>query len=123
MDAEKADYSISRMAELLGVSRSGFYDWPAAKSRRRRRRSGAGRCSPSGSSPSTRRLITCTSPRILADLRAAGQTVSAKTVAKLMRASGIAGISPRAFAPVTTLPRLIRGRCRTWWGGSSTVAS
>ena len=44
------------------------------------------------------------SPRILADLRAAGETVSAKTVAKLMRASGITGISPRAFTPVTTLP-------------------
>jgi len=37
----------------------------------------------------------------LADLRAAGEQVSAKTVAKLMR-HGIVGISPRGFVPVTT---------------------
>ena len=43
------------------------------------------------------------SPRILADLREDGETVSAKTVAKLMRANGIVGISPRKFAPVTTV--------------------
>ena len=42
------------------------------------------------------------SPRILADLRESGEQVSAKTVAKLMRQAGIAGISPRRFAPVTT---------------------
>ena len=105
MDAEKADYSIRRMAELLRVSRSGFYDW----ARRER----------PAPSPAQQRRVVLTeriiafhaesdhvygSPRILADLRADGQTVSAKTVAKLMRASGITGISPRAFTPVTTLP-------------------
>ena len=44
------------------------------------------------------------SPRILADLREAGEQISAKTVAKLMRQAGIAGISPRGFVPVTTQP-------------------
>ena len=29
MEAEKATYEIARMARLLGVSRSGFYDWQA----------------------------------------------------------------------------------------------
>ena len=29
MDAEKATYGLIRMARLLGVSRSGFYDWAA----------------------------------------------------------------------------------------------
>ena len=27
MGAERADYPIGMMARLLGVSRSGFYDW------------------------------------------------------------------------------------------------
>ena len=27
MDAEKAHYPITKMADLLDVSRSGFYDW------------------------------------------------------------------------------------------------
>ena len=43
-------------------------------------------------------------PRIQADLRDDGETVSRKTVAKLMRSNGIVGISPRGFAPVTTVP-------------------
>ncbi len=41
-------------------------------------------------------------PRILADLREAGEVVSVKTVAKLMRAAGVAGISPATWHPFTT---------------------
>jgi putative transposase len=105
MDAEKADYSITRMADLLDVSRSGFYDWA-----RRERES---------PTPAQQRRAALTeqivrfyaasdhvygSPRILADLREDGQVVSGKTVAKLMRQNGIVGISPRKFTPVTTVP-------------------
>jgi hypothetical protein len=39
----------------------------------------------------------------LADLRAAGQWVSRKTVAASLRRQGLAGISPRRFAPATTV--------------------
>ena len=103
MDAEKATYEIARMARLLDVSRSGYYDWA--------RRQAA------GPSPAQQRRSDLTSkiinhhaesdrvygsPRILADLRDAGEQVSAKTVAKLMRHAGIVGISPRGFVPVTT---------------------
>jgi putative transposase len=42
-------------------------------------------------------------PRILADLRADGETVSRKTVAASMRRQRLAGISPRTFAPATTV--------------------
>ena len=129
MDAEKATYSITRMAQLLGVSRSGFYDW-------RRRRDAP-------PSPARQRRAALTdkiigfhaasdhvygSPRILADLREEGERVSAKTVAKLMRANGIVGISPRRFSPVTTFPgpdpqpipdltnrRFDRGRLNAVW--------
>jgi len=42
-------------------------------------------------------------PRVLADLRADGERVSRKTVAASLRRQGLAGISPRRFAPATTV--------------------
>ena len=109
MDAQKATsdnvdgFEIARMARLLQVSRSGYYDWA------RRQAAGPG--------PAQQRRAELTgkivgfhaasdrvygSPRIRADLVEAGEQVSAKTVAKLMRQAGIVGISPRGFVPVTT---------------------
>lgn len=105
IEAERATHSVSRMTELLGVSRSGFYAWAARKG------------APPG--PRARRAADLTAkikaahgasagvngaPRILADLREDGEVVSRKTVAKLMRAHEIRGISPRPWKPVTTLP-------------------
>jgi hypothetical protein len=104
IDAEKATHSIIRMAELLGVSRSGFYAWAARRD------------APPG--PRAARAAELTvkirdfhaasdqvngAPRILADLRDSGEVVSKKTVAKLMRVNGIRGISPRPWQPVTTI--------------------
>jgi putative transposase len=104
MDAQKATFTIARMARLLAVSRSGYYAWAG--------RQGA------GPSPAQQRRADLTakivgfheasdavygSPRILADLHDAGEQVSRKTVAKLMRQAGIVGISPRKFTPVTTV--------------------
>jgi putative transposase len=104
IEAEKASYPIKRMCELLEVSRSGYYQWRA-----RRRR---------GPSPSQRRRADLDAqvaashtasdgvygtPRILADLRAGGERVSRKTVAASLRRQGLAGISPRRFAPATTV--------------------
>jgi putative transposase len=105
IEAEKATHSVSRMVELLGVSRSGYYAWA------RRRRATPG--------PRAARRAELTvkikaahdasdgvngAPRITADLRDQGEVVSVKTVAKLMRQSEIRGISPRPWRPVTTLP-------------------
>ncbi len=109
MHAEKATpepgRGVTRMAELLDVSRSGYYAWAA-------RRTGG----QPGPRASRRRDLTVKirvahdasagvygSPRIVADLREAGEVVSRKTVAKLMAANGIRGISPRPWRPVTTI--------------------
>ncbi len=104
IEAEKATYSIKRMCELLEVSRSGFYKW-------RKTRDGE-------PSPAQQRRTELDAkvaafhaasdgvygaPRILADLRADGETVSRKTVAASLRRQGLAGISPRTFAPATTV--------------------
>lgn len=104
IDAEKATHSITRMAELLAVSRSGYYAWAARKD------------APPGPRAARTAVLTAKirdfhaasdqvngAPRILADLREDGESVSQKTVAKIMRANGIRGISPRPWRPVTTI--------------------
>ena len=104
MDAEKATYKITQMADLLEVSRSGYYKW----------------CAVQAAGPSAAALRRADldakvaafhaasdevygSPRILADLRDDGEQVSRKTVAASMRRQGLQGISPRQFTPVTTV--------------------
>lgn len=96
--------TVEGMCDLLGVSRSGYYDWA------KRQLAGPG--------PREQRLLELAekvvtvheesdgvygAPRITAELREAGEVVSRKTVAKVMRASGIQGISPRTWRPVTTI--------------------
>lgn len=104
IEAEKASYTVKRMCELLEVSRSGFYKWRKTRE--------------AGPSPAAQRRAELDTkvaafhqasdgvygaPRILADLRADGETVSRKTVAASLRRQGLAGISPRTFAPATTV--------------------
>ena len=96
--------SVARMCDLLGVSRSGYYAWAT------RAQAGPG--------PRQRRLLELAdkvvtehaasdgvygAPRITAELKDQGVAVSRKTVAKLMRAKRIRGISPRPWRPVTTI--------------------
>ena len=104
IESEKAIYTVSRMCRLLGASRSGFYKWRRSRD--------------SEPSPSRQRRAELDAkvadfhkasdgvygaPRILADLRAAGTRVSRKSVAASLRRQGLAGISPRRFAPATTV--------------------
>lgn len=104
MAAEKASHTVARMADLLTVSRSGYYAWMKREQ--------------AGPSPAQIRRVELTtkiinfhaasdrvygSPRILADLREDGELVSRKTVARLMRHHAIVGISPRGWTPTTTV--------------------
>jgi putative transposase len=101
--AECASHDVTRMAQLLGVSTSGYSkhlhilasDRVTSQVQRRRdlevkilahHRASRG---------------TYGSPRITADLHAEGEQVSANTVAKIMAELGIEGISPRTFKTTT----------------------
>jgi putative transposase len=104
IEMEKATYPIKRMCELLEVSRSGYYRWRVNRD--------------AGPTPTQRRRAELDAkvakfhaasdgvygaPRICADLRADGERVSRKTVAASLRRQHLAGISPRRFAPATTV--------------------
>lgn len=108
MRQEKANYSIKRMARLLKVSRSGYYKWDDRQAQRV-----AGRDEREAFLNDVDRKIyriwkdsdkVYGSPRITAELAERFQiSINRKTVAKRMRLMGIEGISPRVFAPVTTI--------------------
>jgi len=105
MEAEKANYSISRMARLLEVSRSGFYRWRA-------RQTGDPLPSQIRRAQVDQLIIkshresggTYGSPRIQADLVEWGERVGVNTVAHRMAILEIQGISPRTWHPATTIP-------------------
>jgi len=83
--AEKANFEVTMMCRLLEVARSAYYAWVGRPASARAVRADA----------LAARIValhedsdgTYGAPRILADLRAEGEVVSAKTVAKSMRAS------------------------------------
>ena len=108
IEAERADptstITVTRMCHLLGVDRRRFYEWRARQA--------------AGPSPRQQRDAELTgrivafhdasdgtygSPRIHADLQAAGVAVSRKKVAQLMREAQITGISPATWHPPTTV--------------------
>ena len=90
IDAEKANYTISRMCRLLKVDRRRYYEWVA-------RRTAGPSLAEQRRQELTGRIVefhkasdgTYGAPRILHDLREAGETVSVKTVAKCMRQAEI----------------------------------
>ncbi|MFI9536812.1 IS3 family transposase [Nocardia fusca] len=100
-----AGEDVARMARLLSVSRSGYYEY-------------RNRCRSRSLAPRAQRRAdlavkiaahhresdgTYGAPRITADLREAGERVTEKTVAKIMASIGIEGISPRRFKAATTV--------------------
>ena len=97
--AEKANFEVKMMCRLLEVARSAYYAWVGRPSSARAGRAAA--LAVRISSLHEDSDGTYGAPRILADLRAEGEVVSAKTVAKSMRANGLRGCTPRRWKRTT----------------------
>jgi len=100
MSANQAEFPIRVMARVLKVSASGYYAW--------RRRPASARAT--ADADLTRRIAkihaasraTYGAPRVHAELAAEGVHVGRKRVARLMHGAGLAGVSRRRSAPITT---------------------
>jgi putative transposase len=99
MHAEKSSYTITRMARLLEVSRSGYYAWVGRKPSKRAVR--AERIEQKISWFHGESDEVSGAPRILVDLREDGEIISRKTVAKTMRKLGLRGICPKRWKTTT----------------------
>jgi putative transposase len=101
IEAERAQHAVSRLCEVLGVTRAGFYAW-------RGRAPSEHELADRELSKAVRRIFagsreTYGVPRIHAELRDEhGVKVSRKRVARLMRRLGIEGVSRRGKRPQTT---------------------
>ena len=102
--AEKAHHSVSRLARVLGVSRAGYYAWAGRGPSLRRQADERLTTRVRAIHASTRGIYGA--PRIHAELaQAEGVRVGRKRVARLMRASGLAGVSRRRGVRTTTPAR------------------
>ncbi|WP_433526766.1 IS3 family transposase [Nocardia pseudovaccinii] len=105
MAPECACFDVNRMAELLGVSISGYYRFlqirasPEVSARLQRRRDLEVKILAHHRASRG----TYGSPRITADLQAEGERASKNTVAAIMADLGIEGISPRTFKTIDYL--------------------
>ena len=99
MRANQADYPITMMCRLLGVSTSGYYAWKARGPSARDR----------GDAELTEKIRQFHqaskgiygAPKIHADLAEDGIRVSRKRVARLMREAGLQGVTRRKFVRTT----------------------
>jgi putative transposase len=104
--ANQVAHAVRTMCRVIGVSLSGYYAW--------RRRSPSQRAQADAALSVRIQAIhqrsrgTYGSPRIRAELAAAGEPVSRKRVARLMKDGHLAGVSRRRY--VTTTVRDSQGR-------------
>lgn len=101
MSANQAKYPVRRMCHLLGVSPSGYYAWSHRPSSLHEQADAA--LLARIRAVHERSRGTYGAPRIQAELRAGGELVSRKRIARLMREAGLRGASRRR--PLATTQR------------------
>src|SRR3954467_4132744 len=100
--AEKARHSVPMLCRMLRVSRSGYYAWRRrAPSRRALEDARLGTLIVSSHHEGRG---TYGSPRVLDDLREAGEHVSRKRVARLMKERGLVGEMPKRWRHPSAAP-------------------
>jgi len=95
----RAEYPLRLMCRVLAVSPAGYYAWQRRRPSARQQADTRLRVTVAALHRQSRQ--TYGSPRILRDLRAAGQRVARKRVARLLREQGLAGTPPRHFQRTT----------------------
>jgi len=101
IDAEKASYPISLLCRVLGVSRSGYYQWKDRSPSKSDRENAALTEKIRQIHHRSRQIYGY--PRVHAELKALGVRCSRKRVARLMRKAGLRGC-PRGSKKRTTRP-------------------
>ncbi|RYZ12768.1 MAG: IS3 family transposase, partial [Myxococcaceae bacterium] len=99
IDAKKALYPVAVLCRHLGVSRSGYYAWEKRPESERKRRDRALHLEVAAVHQESRG--TYGAPRVHAELKARGQRVARKRVARLMRQAGLRGRARRRFVRTT----------------------
>ena len=99
--AEKASYPITLLCRVLEVSRSGWYAWRGRAPSARARGDAALRERIALIHTASRAVYGA--PRVHAVLRAEGERIGRKRVARLMRSCALSGVRRRAARPRTTI--------------------
>ena len=93
MSAHQAEFHVTTMCRVLGVSTSGYYAWRSRKTSQRRHQDRALTISIEQIHLESRG--TYGSPRIFAELREEGVRIGRKRIARLMRLAGVIGVTRR----------------------------
>lgn len=99
IEAKKATFPVVVMCRLLAVAKSGFYAWRERPESTRTREDRRLKVSIRASHQASKRRYG--SPRVHEDLKADGERVSRKRVARLMREEGLMGRRRRRFVKTT----------------------
>ena len=100
MKVHQAEFPLTAMCRVLGLSTSGYYDWLKRAPSERERRDEALQGRIEAVWRDSRE--TYGRPRIHAALRAQGERVGQKRVARLMKRAGIRGVTRRRWTTATT---------------------